>query len=136
MRLFKGTIFGGITYFLLGWIVWGILLSDFYSANFNQCANRPEVEMIWWAMIVSNLFYALLLSMILNWAGAKNALDGLKTGAIFGGLLGLSLDFSFYSMTTMFNNFTGIVVDVLVNTVVAAIIGMVIVLTWGKVRVE
>jgi hypothetical protein len=135
-KLLRGTLFGGIAYFFLGWLVWGILLGDFYSANYNQCANRPEMEMVWWAMIVSNLVYALLLTIILNWAGTKKAIDGLKTAAIFGFLLGLTLDLSFYSMTTMFNCFTGIIVDVLVTTVVTTVIGLVIVSTWGKPKAE
>jgi hypothetical protein len=132
MKIIRGTVFGGIAYFLIGWLVWGILLMDFYTANFNQCSNRPEMEMIWWAMIVSNLSIALLLTLFLKWSGAKGITDGLKTGAIFGFLYSFSLDLGFYSMTMMFNNFTAIVVDVVVNTLVMAVLGLVIVLTWGK----
>lgn len=132
MKIIRGTLFGGIAYFLMGWLVWGILLMDFYTANFNQCSSRPEMEMIWWAMIVSNLTFALLLTLILKWSGARGIVDGLKTGAIFGFLYSLSLDLGFYSMTTMFNNFTAIIVDVIVNTLVMAVIGLVIVLLWGK----
>lgn len=132
MKILRGTVFGGIAYFLLGWLVWGILMMDFYTANMNQCTARPGGEMIWWAIIVSNFTFALLLSLILKWSGARGFIDGLKTGAIFGFLMGLSLDLSFYSMSTMFNNVTAIAVDVVVNTVATAIIGLVIVLTWGK----
>ena len=132
MKIIRGTLFGGIAYFLMGWLVWGILLMDFYTANFNQSTNRAEMEMIWWAMIVSNLTMALLLTLFLKWSGAKVIVDGLKTGAIFGFLFSLSLNLSFYSMTTMFNNFTAIIVDVIVNTLVMAVIGIVIVLLWGK----
>ena len=132
MKIIRGTLFGGIAYFLMGWLVWGILLMDFYTANFNQCAGRPEAEMVWWAMIVSNLATALLLTLILKWSGAKGVMDGLKIGAIVGFLFSLSIDLSFYSMTTMFNGFSGIVVDLVVNSAVMAIIGLVIVLTWGK----
>jgi hypothetical protein len=35
-------------------------------------------------------------------------------------------------MTTMFNGFSGIVVDLVVNSAVMAVIGLVIVLLWGK----
>jgi hypothetical protein len=132
MKIIRGTLFGGIAYFLMGWLVWGILLMDFYTANFNQCASRPEMEMIWWAMIVSNLTIALLLTLFLKWSGAKGIVDGLKIGALFGFLYSLSLNLGYYSMTTMFNNFTAIIVDVIVNTLVMAIIGLVIVLLWGK----
>jgi len=80
MKILKGTLFGGIAYFLLGWLVYGILMMDFSLANYNQCMNRPEADMIWWAMIVSNLVYALFLTLILKWSGAKGLIDGLKTG--------------------------------------------------------
>jgi hypothetical protein len=132
MKILRGTIFGGIAFFLLGWLVYGILLMDFISANSNQCAARPNMEMIWWALILSNLLLALLLTLILNWSGAKGIMDGLKTGAIFGLILGLSMDLSLYSMTITYNGLTLLVVDVLVYTVMMAITGLVIVLLWGK----
>ena len=90
------------------------------------------MEMIWWAMIVSNFSIALLLTLFLKWSGAKGIVDGLKTGALFGFLYSFSLDLGFYSMTTMFNNFTAIIADVVVNTLVMAVLGLIIVLTWGK----
>ncbi|MDP3643751.1 MAG: hypothetical protein Q8S54_11240 [Bacteroidota bacterium] len=136
MKILKGTVIGGIVYFLLGWLVYGILLADFSLANYNQCANRPQADMIWWAMILSNLVYALFLTLMLKWSGASGWMDGLKTGALFGLLFGVTIDLSFYSMTTMFNSIGGMVVDMVVTTVMAAIIGTVIVLVWGKEKTE
>jgi len=132
MKILKGTVFGGITFFFLGWLVYGMLLMDFMSANTNQCASRPDADMVWWAMIASNLALALFLTLVLKWSGAKGLIDGIKTGAIFGFLLGLSFDLSFYSMTTMYNNLMVVLVDVVVYTVLMAIVGAVIVLFWGK----
>ncbi len=131
MKILRGTLFGGITYFLLGWLAWGILLMDFMTANTNQCAVRPGV-MIWWAMIVSGFAAALLLTLILNWVKAKGVINGLKYGALFGILYASVVDLSSWSMTTMFNSFGVLVVDVLVSTIVFAIVGLVIVVTWGK----
>jgi hypothetical protein len=132
MKLLRGTFFGGICFFLLGWVLYGILLVDFFSSRMNQCANKPDGVMIWWAIIVSNFITALLLTLILKWSGAKVILDGLKTGAIFGILLSLSLDLSFWSMTTMYPNFGTLLADVAVNTFMLAVVGMLIVLLWGK----
>ena len=132
MKILRGTVFGGILYFLLGWLVYGILLMDYFMANTNQCANRPEGEMIWWAMIVSTFLVALLLTLVLKWAKAKSITDGLITGAIFGSLFTATIDFSFWSMTTMYNSLLSILVEIIVSAVIYALIGMVIVLTWGK----
>ena len=132
MKIIKGTVVGGIAFFLLGWLVWGILLMDFSKANYNQTIYLPDNEMIWWAMIVSNLVLALLVTLALNWAGAKSIVDGLKIGAIVGALYALSVDLGMYSMTTVISNLTAVVVDTLAYTVVTAVCGLVIVLLWGK----
>jgi len=132
MKILRGTVFGGIAYFLLGWLIWGILLMDFFSANMNQCASRPAEEMVWWAIILSNLVLALLLTLILHWARAKSIIDGLKYGGLFGLLFGSGIAFSYWSMSTMYLNAGAMVTDIVVSTVVMAIVGLVIVLAWGK----
>ena len=132
MKILRGTILGGIAYFLLGWLVWGILLMDFLSGNMNQCANRPDDGMLWWAIIVSNFVLALLLTLILNWAKAKSITDGLKYGALFGLLYASSVSLSSWSMTTMYSNVGALVTDILASTAVLAVTGLIIVLTWGK----
>jgi hypothetical protein len=132
MKILRGTLFGGITYFLLGWLVWGILLMDFMSANMNTCANRPDGEMIWWAMILSNLSASLLLTLFLNWSKASGISSGLKLGTVFGLLYACIVDFSFWSMTTIYSSLTVLIVDLLISAVVFGLVAMVIVLTWGK----
>jgi len=132
MKILRGTVAGGIVFFLLGWLVYGVLLMNYMTANMNQCAARPMQEMIWWAMIASSLLTGLLLTMVLKWAGAKAILDGLKTGAVFGVLLASGMDLGFWSMTKMYNNFAVMVVDVVVYTLMMSVVGMLIVLLWGK----
>jgi len=131
-KIFKGTILGGVVYFFLGWLIYGILMADFSLTNYNQCMNRPSTDMVWWAILLSNLVYALFLTLMLKWSGASGWVDGLKTGALFGLLLGVSTDLSFYSMTTMFNSIGAMVLDMVVMTGMAAILGIIIVLVWGK----
>ncbi len=132
MKILKGTVIGGVVFFFMGWLIWGILLADFMAANYNPAVNRPADEMIWWSLILSNLVTALFLTLVLDWSGAKGMVDGIKTGALFGFLYALSIDLSLYSMTVMSETFMPVIVDVVVYTVVMGIIGMIIVLTWGK----
>ncbi|WP_167617032.1 hypothetical protein [Maribellus sediminis] len=131
MKILRGTVFGGITFFILGWLVYGMLLAGFMAANSDACANRPDNEMVWWAMILSNLVLGLFVTLVLKWSGAASIGDGIKTGALFGFLMGTTMDLMMYSMTTMYN-MTAMFVDILVMTVLIAIVGLVIVLTWGK----
>ena len=132
MRILRGTVFGGIAFFFLGWLVWGMLLMDFSKANYNQAIYLPEDGMIWWAMIASNLVLALLVTLALKWAGVKSIVDGLKIGAIVGALYALSVDLGMYSMTNVISNLTAVVVDTLAYAAVTAITSVVIVLAWGK----
>ena len=132
MKILRGTVAGGIVFFLLGWMVYGVLLINYMTANMNQCAARPMGEMVWWAMIVSSLLTGLLLTMVLKWARAKAIVDGLKTGAVFGVLLASSMDLGFWAMSKLYNNFTMLVVDVVVYTLMMSVVGMLIVLLWGK----
>ncbi len=132
MKILKGTIFGAIAFFFLGWLVWGILLMDFSMNNYNTEIYLPEDEMIWWAMIVSNLALALMYTLVLKWAGAKTLVDGVKIAAIIGALYALSIDLGYYSMTNVILNLSAIVVDTLAYLVISAITGLIIVATWGK----
>lgn len=135
MKILRGTIFGGIFYFLLGWLVYGVLLMNYFMTNMNQCANKQMSEMVWWAMAVSTLLAALFLTLVLNWSKAGKVTDGLLKGAIFGALFASMNDFSFWSMTTMYNSFVPIIIDIVVSAAVFGLTGTVIVLTWGRDKV-
>lgn len=69
MKILKGTLIGGVLFFFMGWLIWGILLSGFMAENTNQAFNRPENEMVWWSLILSNLLLGLLMTLVLKWAG-------------------------------------------------------------------
>lgn len=132
MKILRGTIFGGIAFFFLGWLFWGILLMDFSANNYNPDFYLKDNEMIWWALILSNLTYALLQTLFLKWGKAKKWIDGLKIGILFGGLYALSTDLGIYSMTNILLNVWAIIVDTLAYVVITGLMGIVIVLTWGK----
>ena len=132
MKILRGTVFGGIAYFFLGWLIYGILFMEFFSASMNQCANRPDGDIVWWALLVSNFSAALLLTIILNGFNAQKLVDGLKTGAMFGVLFAAIVGFSNFSMTSLYGHIGSLLVDIILSTVMFTIVGMVIVLTWGK----
>jgi fluoride ion exporter CrcB/FEX len=133
-KILSGGIAGGLAYFLLGWVIYGMALAGFMASHTNQCAIRPMEEMLWWAMILSNLIGGILLAMIISWAGSSSPGGGAKTGAIVGLLMGLCVDLSFYSMSTMYNDVSAVAVDILAYTVMSAIAGAVIgwVMGMGK----
>lgn len=120
-KILLGGILGGITFFILGWLIYGIALADYMAAHSNTSVNRPMEEMIWWAMILSNLISGFLMAFILSWSGTSNFVGGLKIGAIVGLLFGLSIDLSFYAMTTMFSDMNSLFIDIVVYSVMTAL---------------
>ena len=129
---FLAAIVGGITFFLLGWLIYGVVLMEFMNANSGLSAdvfekfNRTEAEFIWWALILANVASGFLIATILSWAQMTSLAAGAKAGAIIGLLIAVSFDFLFYSMTNIFTT-TSLVVDIIASTVMttigAAIIG-------------
>lgn len=128
-------IAGGVVYFLLGWLVYGMLLKDFMASNMNTTIMRPETEMIWWAMIASNILYGVFFAYIFNrWANITTLSAGVTAGGILSLLLGLSMSLGFYAYSTMYGTMTGMAVDIIVSVVMGAIVGGVVGLVLGKIK--
>lgn len=94
---------GAVALFVTGYLIFGLALAGFYESNAGTATgvNREAPQFVW--LILSTLAFAAVLTVVLGWAGAKDVASGLKTAAIFGLLLGLAIDFGFYSMTNIQN---------------------------------
>lgn len=128
------TIVGFIVLFLLGWLLYGFLLMDFYTNNTGSASGvmRADDDMIWWALILGNFFQAYLLVYIFgNWANITTFSDGLKAGAIIGLIMGLAFNLTMYG-TSNIMNMTSTLVDPFVSTVMMAITGGVIGVMLGR----
>lgn len=130
-KILFGGLVGGLATFLLGWLVYGILLADFTAANNNNAIMRPMEEMIWWAIILSNLLGGFLIAIIFSWSGVSGFTSGMIKGAILGAFISACFDFSMYSMSTMFLNGMAIVVDIIASTVMYAVAGGVVAWVMG-----
>jgi hypothetical protein len=128
------TLVGFIVLFLLGWLIYGMLLMDFYGNNAGSASGvmRSEDEMVWWALILGNFFQAYLLVYIFgNWANVTTFSDGLKAGAIIGLIMGLAFNLTMYG-TSNIMNMTSALVDPFVSAVMMAITGGVIGVMLGR----
>ena len=74
-KFLVGGIIGGIVYFLLGYLVFGLLLKDFMANNMGTATGTMKAmdDFVWWALIVGNLFSGLAFSYILSKAGVSSA---------------------------------------------------------------
>jgi hypothetical protein len=125
-KILKGGIAGAVVYFFLGWLIYGMLLTDYMQANTNQCLMKPMEQMTWWAIILSNVVMGIFLATVFSWSNISSAASGAKSAAFIGLMIALSYDLSFYSMSTMYPSLSPLFVDVLVCTVMNAITGAVV----------
>ena len=94
-----GTLVGGLAYFLLGGLIYELLLASFFEANLGSATDVMRDTQIWGTLVFSQLALGALVTFVLLLAKVDTLAGGLKTGAAFGLLLGLSIAFDMYSVT-------------------------------------
>ena len=122
------TLAGFVVYFLLGFLLYGILLMDFMAANTGTATNvmRTDADMQWWALIAGNVMQAYLLVYIFgNWANITTFGGGVKAGAIIGFIMSLGFGLNMYG-TTNISNLTATLADPFVMAVMMGLTGGVV----------
>lgn len=131
-KIVIGGIVGGIVFFLLGWLIYGVILAGYLGTAFNQSVMRPMDQMIWWSLILSNLGWGFTLAFVFNWSNTTDWKAGALKGAIFGFLTTFSIDLGYYAMSTMYLKTGAICVDILATVVMVAIGGGIIAWVIGR----
>lgn len=117
-------IIGGIAFFFLGWLIWGIALMDIMSGYSNPDCMKPEAEMNMVYMVIANLLWGIAYAYIFsNWTGANSFNAGLLPGAIIAVLIGIAMDLYSLAMTTMVTSTTPMLINIAANAVVGGIVG-------------
>lgn len=132
-KLAIGSVAGGVVYFLLGYLCYGVLLKDFFDSNTNPNFVADMEKMTWWALILGNLFSGALLAYIFGKANVSTAGGGASTGFVVGLLVALSFDLIMYGVLHS-TTIKAVAADVAVSAVMSAIAGAVVgwVLGMGK----
>ena len=121
-KLIVGTFVGSIANFLGGWVIFGMLLMKTMESNMVAGVSKTEPNLL--GIFVSGLVYSFLLTFIFErWASIRTLQSGAVAGAIITGLAALSFDIGLFSMANWFTSFSGVVVDVIANTVLGAVTG-------------
>jgi hypothetical protein len=125
-RLAIGTIAGGVTLYLLGYLIFNVAFGPYYAANVGAATNALREPTLEWASALGGLaFGALITYVILNSAGTATIASGFIKGAVTGFLAWLSVDLVLYGATNLWN-FPIVVVDPLLEFVHSGIGGAVI----------
>lgn len=94
-------LIGGVVYFLLGWLIFGIILMDLTAVpdEIAQVVQIPMEEFKMSYMIISCLLMGILHALILmKWAKISTFMDGLKISGLVGGLISLAVGLGMASM--------------------------------------
>lgn len=131
-KVLFGGLAAGVAFFLLGWLLYGMLLMDTmdsYAGPAAEAASKGEnVDMLWLA--IGNLAMGFLVAMAAGWAGATNATSGAMVGFWIGLLVSIGVDGMILGTTNMMTP-TGMVIDVLVFTVISVVAGAVAGMVMG-----
>jgi hypothetical protein len=128
------TLAGFVVFFMLGWLLYGMLLMDFFAANSGTATGvmRGDTEMVWWALIVGNLLQSYLLVYIFSkWNSVNSFVSGLQAGVTIGLILGFGFDLTMYGTSNLMN-LTSTLVDPLVIAAMMGLTGGVIGMVLGK----
>ena len=118
-----GTLAGGVAYFFLGFLIYAILMEDFFTAHTVTGIMKSETEMKYYPMVAGNLAHAALLAYVfLNWANIKSFSSGLIGGAIIGFFMSAGFDLISYD-TAKIMSITGTLVDIVVYTIITSLVG-------------
>jgi len=117
-------IAGGIVNFLLGWVFYGILFKDLYPENENFNLTFIFLGCMTFGLFVSYIFT--------KWAGITQMTTGLKAGALIGFFNSLGMNFFMYSGMPL--NLQNMAIDVVISTIMGAVIGATIALVNGKMK--
>lgn len=125
-KFLLGTVVGGVAFFLIGWLLYGILLHDFMSQHGNPAASKSMEEMSLVSLFAGNLASAALLTYIfLTWANVSSFGAGTKAAAIVGFLMSVGIDLTMYGTTNMLD-LSALCVDIVTSTVMTTLSGGII----------
>jgi|SRR5688572_19082617 len=118
-----GTVGGAVVLYAVGYVIFDLLLRDFYAANSGTATGVYRDAQVVWAVAIGALAYAALILYALGANVASgDVVSGAKVGATVGFLIWLCADFTLYGISNI-NNLTLAIVDPLVELVRGGITG-------------
>lgn len=126
-------IVGGVVFFLLGWLLYGMALTSFFNDNLwasNMMKEKPDPM---WALIIGQLVSGFFLAYIIGKANVSSVGGGAMIGFVAGLLICIGFDLTFYGVGNFYSAspLKGIAVDAIVSAALSAITGAVIGWVYG-----
>lgn len=132
-KLVVGGIVGGILFFFLGWLLYGMLLMDFMNNNPGVVSGYSKETPDFLYLAIGNLLSGFMMAYIFIKANIKTLMGGLIMAAVVGLLFSASYDTSIYATTNLFSK-KMMLADVLASVVIWAVSGAIVGLVLGKLK--
>lgn len=126
-RVLAGSVAGAVTLFVAGYLIFGILIISFMKEHTFQYSGLVKETPTLMVIFLSNLVMAFMLAVVFEyWASIRTFVGGMKSGAILGFLIALSIDLGELGYVNLYKGYALIPVDVLAETARTALAGGVI----------
>ena len=125
-----GGITGGVLSFLLGWLIYGMLLKSFMEGHTGVAGNIMRAEPDFLYLAIGNLAMGFAVAYVLLKANVSSMAGGFITAGIFGLLISIGYDCMIYATTTVISK-TAMAADVAASTVMTAVVGAVVAMVMG-----
>ena len=122
-QLVVGIIVGTIVSMIVGYVIWDVLVADFFASNMGSATGVMRDTQLLWAAIIGTAAYTALIALALDTQpGEPTIAGGLKVGAIVGFLVWFSVDFILLGAMNV-NTLTIAIVDPILEAIRAGITG-------------
>lgn len=123
MRVAIAALVGAIVMFILGFLIYGILLDSYMrSAMTPESAKLMKEMPNLVVLFISNFAFAWLYAFVFErWANIKTFVSGMIGGILISIPITLGFDLNMFSTMNVMQSFTPIIVDVLAIAVMSAI---------------
>ena len=131
-QLTLGIIAGTVVAMIVGYVIWDVLVADFFAANMGSAIGVMRDTQLLWAVVVGTAAYTALIALALGMqSGGPTIVSGLKAGAIVGFLVWLTADFMLLGVMNV-HTLTIAIVDPILEAIRAGITGAAIAAVAGK----
>jgi hypothetical protein len=120
-----GGLIAGIVGFLLGYLIYAVLLKDYFSSNMTHYDGLTKDPPVIWEIGVANLVMGLLLAYIFSMSGIKSVAKGLATGIVVSLLATLTFDLFMHAQMNLFD-YSLLAIDVVLSAVLGGVSGAVL----------
>ena len=132
-RFAIGTIVGGITMYVVGYVIFTLIFGPYYAANVGAVTNAMREPTLEWAGALGGFAFAALITYVIaESARTPTIAAGFMKGATTGFLAWLSVDLVYYGATNLWN-FSIVMLDPVLEFVHSGIGGAVIAAVLSRV---